>query len=457
MQQLAELREVVSKQGAEIERLKAQRLTTSRTSSKPPSSDSPWQRPKVQRKSSGRKPGGQPGHAPHQRPPAPAEDIDDVTCVKPEKCSCGGKSLAGDDPTPLRHQIFDIPPITPLVVEFLLHERKCATCGTATRAQLPAGVHANQFGPNVTALVCLLTSEYLMSRRSVQRLLSDSFGIDVSLGAISSMERRMSEGLAKPHADAMASVAASPFKHLDETTWRQNSDLAWVWTEVGDEATVFVIRDSRGSVVAQELVGDDPTGIVVTDRFSAYSHIDIDRRQVCLAHLVRHFRRIAEGEKELRRIGERLLGLVAALFQLWHLFQEDKIGRAQLIRWTRPIRVKMIRLLDEGAHSREYDTPARCPGILETERAMWTFVEREGVEPTNNAAERALRPMVIHRKTSLGSQSDRGSRYLERSHTVSAPLRRAGRSIHDFIHAVAKAVLGGGEVPTLLPKRSVTL
>jgi len=295
-----------------------------------------------------------------------------------------------------------------------------------------------------------------MSRRSVQRLLSDSFGIDVSLGAISNIERRVTEGLAKPHAEAMASVAESPYKHLDETTWRQSSKLAWVWTAVGDEATVFVIRDSRGSVVAQELVGDDPTGIVVTDRFSAYSYIDLDRRQVCLAHLVRDFRRIAEGEKELRWIGERLLGLIAALFRLWHLFQEDKIGRPQLIRWARPIRVKMIRLLDEGALSRGCDTPSRCRGIMKTEPAMWTFVERECVEPTNNAAERALRPVVIHRKTSLGSQSDRGSRYLERSHTVSATLRRAGRSIHAFIRAVAHAVLGGGAVPALLPQRSVT-
>ena len=456
MEQLAELREVVAKQGAEIERLKAQRPTTSRTSSKPPSSDSPWQRPKVQRKSSGRKPGGQPGHAPHQRPSAPPDDVNEVKCVKPEACGCCGGPLAGDDPTPLRHQIFDIPPITPRIVEFLLHERKCAACGTATRGQLPAGVHTSQFGPNVTALVCLLTGEYRMSRRSVQRLLSDSFGIDVSLGAISSMERRVSEGLVGPHTEAMASVAASPFKHLDETTWRQKSDLAWVWTAVGDEATVFVIRDSRGSVVAQELVGDDPTGIVVTDRFSAYSYIDLDRRQVCLAHLVRDFRRIAEGEKEMRWIGERLRGLIAALVRLWHLYQDDKIERAQLIRWARPIRVKMIRLLDEGARSRGYDTPSRCRGILKTEPAMWTFVEREGIDPTNNAAERALRPVVIHRKTSLGSQSDRGSRYLERSHTVSATLRRAGRSIHAFIRAVAHAVLGGGEVPTLLPKSSVT-
>ncbi len=294
-----------------------------------------------------------------------------------------------------------------------------------------------------------------MSRRSVQRLLSDSFGIDVSLGAISNIERRVTEGLAKPHAEAMASVAESPYKHLDETTWRQSSKLAWVWTAVGDEATVFVIRDSRGSVVAQELVGDDPTGIVVTDRFSAYSYIDLDRRQVCLAHLVRDFRRIAEGEKELRWIGERLLGLIAALFRLWHLFQEDKIGRAQLIRWARPIRVKMIRLLDEGARSRGYDTPARCRGILKTEPAMWTFVEREGVEPTNNAAERALRPVVIHRKTSLGSQSERGSRFLERTHTVAATLRRAGRSIHGFIRGVAHAVLEGGPVPVLLAQRSV--
>jgi len=126
-----------------------------------------------------------------------------------------------------------------------------------------------------------------MSRRSVQRLLSDSFGIDVSLGAISNIERRVTEGLAKPHAEAMASVAESPYKHLDETTWRQSSKLAWVWTAVGDEATVFVIRDSRGSVVAQELVGDDPNRERDHRPFLGVSYIDLDCRQVCLAHLIR--------------------------------------------------------------------------------------------------------------------------------------------------------------------------
>jgi hypothetical protein len=464
MEQLAELRDVVAKQadvvakqGAEIERLKSKKRATSRNSSNPPSSDGPGQRPKPQRPKSERQRGGQPGHDPHQRPMAPPGDVDEVYCLQPETCGCCGGALAGDDPTPLRHQTIDIPRTKPRVVEYQLHERTCDDCGATTRAALPEGVHSSAFGPNVTALVCLLTGEYRMSRRSVQRLVSDTFGIDVSLGAISNMERRVTESLAAPHAEALASVVASPVKHLDETTWRQSASPAWVWTAVGHEATVFVIRDTRGSVVARELVGDADAGIVVSDRFSGYSFIDLDRRQVCMAHLVRDFRRIAEGEKELRWIGERLLGLTNALFRLWHQFKEDKIGRVHLVRWTRPIRNEMFRLLDEGARSRGYDTPARCRGILKTEPAMWTFIARDGVEPTNNLAERELRPVVIHRKTSLGSQSNRGSRFIERVHTVSATLRRAGRSVHGFIQSVAQAALGSGAVPTLLPQTPAAL
>lgn len=450
LSRLTELERVIEKQGAEIERLKARNATTSRTSSKPPSSDAPWARERPPRKRSGRKRGAQPGHAPKQRKPAPPEDIDDVQCVKPEVCSSCSAPLTGEDAIPVRHQVFDIPPVVPRVVEYQLHRLECAECGLTTRAGLPDGVHPSAFGPNLTALVCLLTGEYRMSRRRVQRFIEDTYGIEISLGAISNMERRLTDGLAAPHAEAMASVAKSATKHLDETTWYQSGELAWVWTAVGEDATVFVIRDTRASAVAKELIGEEPTGVTISDRFSGYGFIDLDRRQVCLAHLVRDFRRMAEGEKEHRWIGERLLGLSSALFRLWHLHRDERIDRRTLIRWTRSIRERTIRLLDAGARSRGYETPSLCRGILRTEPAMWTFVHLEGVEPTNNDAERALRPLVIHRRTSLGSQSPRGSRFIERSHTAAETLRRAGRNVHDFLLDVAHAVLGGRAVPALI-------
>ena len=450
-EELADLREVVEKLGAEVTRLKGRKPTTSRTSSKPPSSDGPWSKAARRKKSpSGKKRGGQPGHKGQRRRPAPPEDVNEVKAVKPSECRSCSAPLAGDDPSPRVHQVVDIPPITPHVLEYRLHELECSTCGTSTRASLPEDVSQSSFGPNLSGLIATLTGGYRMSRRSVQRFVADSYGIDISLGALSGVEARISEGLAGAHADAMASVAESPVKHLDETSWTESNKSAWVWTAVGEDATVFVIRDTRGSVVARELIGDDPTGIVVTDRYSGYLFIALGKRQICLAHLIRDFRQMAEGQEDLRWIGERLLGLINALFRIWHMHLDEDIDRATLQRWARSIRVRMIRLLDEGARSIGYETPSMCRGILKTEPAIWTFVDREGVEPTNNVAERAVRPAVISRKTSYGTQSERGSRFVERMLTCSATLRCAGRSLSAFINGVAHAVLAGGPLPKLL-------
>jgi transposase len=447
-----DLREIVAKQGAEIERLKARKPKTSRTSSKPPSSDAPWAKVRSPKKRSGKKRGGQPGHAPHQRPEVPPEDVDEVHCVKPESCSSCSAPLEGDDPSAVRHQIIDIPEVVPQVLEYELHRLTCSACGASTRAGLPDGVHPSSFGPNLTALVIQLTGQYRMSRRNAQRFVADAYGIDLSLGAISSMERRVAEGLAPAHAEAMESVAQSATKHLDETTWRSAvGALSWCWAAVGEHATAFLIRGSRKGEVAKELIGDEPSGVVISDRFSGYAFVDVARRQVCLAHIGRDFRGMAEGEKEHRWIGERLVGLMEALFHIWHRRKDGTIGEPELRRWARPIRARMIRLLDEGARSRGYETPSKCRGILQLEPAMWTFLHEPGVEPTNNAAERALRPLVIHRKTSLGTESDRGERFLERMHTVVETLRRKGESTHEFLRGVAQAVLSGGPLPRLLP------
>lgn len=444
--------EVIAKQGAEIERLKARKAKTSRTSSKPPSSDGPWGKGRGgSGKGSGRKRGGQKGHEGKQRKPTPPEGIDETNAVKPDACRSCSTPLSGADPNPWRHQIIDIPPIEPWTVEYLLHRLQCPKCGDSTRASLPDGVHQSNFGPNLTALVCQLTGDYRMSRRNVQRLLSEQYGIEISLGAISNIEGRMSEGLKRPHAEAMASVAASAVKHLDETTWREAAALSWAWVGVGDEATVFVIRDTREGNVARELIGDEPSGVVVSDRYSGYSYIDLSQRQVCLAHLQRDFRRMAEGENGLRWIGERLLGLLDGAFRLWHLHQAEQLDQKPLARWCQAIRSRMIGLLEQGADSTGYETPAKCRGILRTEPAMWTFLDKSGVEPTNNVAERAIRPLVIHRKTSLGSQSVRGSEFIARMHTAVATLRRAKRDVRNFILDVAHAVLGGRPVPELLP------
>jgi len=447
---VAHLLGVIEKQGAEIKRLKARKPKTSRTSSKPPSSDAPWAKPKPKKRSTGRKRGAQPGHKGAGRDLARPEDVDETRMVKPQQCKGCSARLTGDDPDPLRHQITDIPPVKPSILEIQLHALTCGECGESTRAELPADVHASNFGPNIAAQIALMTGEYRISRRNVQRWFADTCGVAISLGAISNIERRITDGLEGAHAEALASVAESPTKHLDETTWRESGSLAWLWAAVGEKATAFLIRDSRRAEVAKELIGEEPSGITVSDRYGGYSFIDLDKRQVCLAHLIRDFRAMAEGEKELRWIGEQLLALIDDVFRLWHLHKDGELDRADFKRWTRPLRAQALALLDTGARSRGYETPGKCRGILKTEPAMWTFVSVEGVEPTNNVAERAVRPVVIHRKTSLGSQSVRGSDFVARMQTASATLRQQGDSLFRFVSDVARAVLVAAPEPKLL-------
>ena len=448
--EIAELRKVIEKQGAEIERLKARKPKTSRTSSKPPSTDAPWAKPKSKRKPTGRKRGAQPGHKGRGRDLAEPEDVDETRMVKPSQCKCCSARLTGADPNPLRHQIIDIPPVKPSILEVQLHALTCDECGESTRAELPADVHPSNFGPNIATQVALMTGEYRISRRNVQRWFADTCGVDISLGAISNIERRVTDGLSGAHAEALASVKESATKHLDETTWRESGSPAWLWAAVGEDATAFLIRDSRRAEVAKELIGEDPSGITIVDRYGGYSFIDLDKRQVCLAHLIRDFRFMAEGEEDLRWIGQKLLAVIDDVFRLWHLHKSDDIDRAELKRWTRPLRARMLELLDAGALSCGYETPGKCRGIMKTEPAMWTFVAVEGVEPTNNAAERAVRPVVIHRKTSLGSQSKRGNDFVARMQTVAATLRQRGESLFQFIGDVTSAVLVAGPEPKLL-------
>ncbi|MCP5022554.1 MAG: IS66 family transposase, partial [bacterium] len=242
--------------------LKDRKPKTSRTSSKPPSSDGPWSKPSgSDNASSGKKRGGLPGHKGKTRGTAAAKDVDEVKKVNPEQCRSCAAPLTGEDPDPMIHQVIDIPPVDPVIIEYRIHKLNCARCGKNTRATLSSDVHQSAFGPNLSALVVLLSGEYRMSRRNIQRFIADSHGIDISLGAISNIEGRMTKGLAEAHAEAVVSVAASATKHLDETTWRESNRLSWVWAAVGEEATVFVIRDTRGSVVARELIGDKPSGI----------------------------------------------------------------------------------------------------------------------------------------------------------------------------------------------------
>ena len=271
-----------------MQALQAQHKQTSRHAARPPSSD-PSTHLRSHRPRSKRRRGGQPGHPGSTRTLLPVEEVDTIVVIKPEECMNCQASLAGDDPTPWRHQVREIPPIKPLVTEYQWHQLQCAACGEMTRAPWPAGVPSGTYGPRVQAMVALCTGAYRLSKRMTQQMLHEVFDIPLSVGTISQLERATTAALSAPVEEARAYVHTQGVAHLDETSWRQGHKPAWLWIAVTAWVTVFVVRLSRGGHVARELLGQTFAGILVTDRYSAYNWYPVRWRQLCWAHLLRDF------------------------------------------------------------------------------------------------------------------------------------------------------------------------
>ena len=301
-----------------IQQLREQVQQNARTSSRPPSSDPPQalsQRPR--REPTGRRPGGQPGHAGQARALVPVEEVDVVVPVKPERCHHCQPWLQGEDPQPQRHQVTEIPPMKPVVTEYQWHRLVCPACGEETRAEVPAGVPTGGFGPRVQAITALCTGAYHLSKRTTQRALEDMFGVQMGLRTIAPLEHATGQAVAEPVAAARAYVQRQPVAYLDETGWREGPQRAWLWTAVTEWVTVFVVCASRGGQVAQELLGERFWGWLVTDCWSAYTWYPTWRRQVCWAHLLRMWRRFQLRDGPSARVGGMLEVYTDYLLHRW--------------------------------------------------------------------------------------------------------------------------------------------
>jgi len=435
-------------QARQIAALEARLAQTSQTSSRPPSSD-PSGMARPRREPSGRRPGGQPGHPGRTRALVPVAAVHAVIPVTPGRCGRCGRRLSGTDPTPVRHQVTEVPPLTPVITEYQLHTLVCR-CGAPTRAALPLGVPAGAFGPRLQALVAVCTGVYRLSRRTTVRLFAECFGVDLALGSVTACERAASQALAAPVAVAHAFVQQQPVAHVDETGWREARRRAWLWVAVTSPVTVFLVHARRGAVAARTLLGSF-AGILTSDRWTAYTRWPLRDRQLCWAHLRRHFAAFAEVAGPAGRLGEALLAETAQLFTWWHRVRDGTLARASFQTYVGPLRRRVEALLWLGRRCRHAPTAATCREILALAPALWTFVRVSGVEPTNNAAERALRPGVLWRKGSFGSHSPAGSRFAERMLTVAATLNQQRRNVVDYVTLACDAALRGEAAPSLLP------
>ena len=381
----------------------------------------------------------------------PPEKVTRTHVLKPQACQCCGKALHGEDPEPDRHQVVEIPKVVADVDEYQLHTLTCDDCGASTRASLPPGVPTRQFGPRLQAIVALSSGAYKMSKREIEQMVEDFFGVPISLGSITNLEQATSEAIAAPVAEVAQAIQKQPVVHSDETGWYERSKRAWLWGAIASTMALFLIRAKRSAKVAQELLGAAFAGILVSDRWSGYAWVDTARRQLCWAHLLRHFRGFQDHGPQAQRIGSSLELLTEAMFHAWHRLRDGTMTRVSFRELMESMRPHVVARLREGASCEVPGVAGRCREILELEPALWTFVFVEGVEPTNNAAERILRPGVLWRKRSFGTDSPNGSRFVERILTVVTTLRLQKRNVLEYVTAACQAANSGHPAPSLLP------
>ena len=457
---------------AENQLLKEQLQLDSKNSSKPPSQDR-GKGFKSKEKPPGKKQrGGQPGHEGHERRLYPIEQCQVVEEHYPESCIECGAPLLGKDSEPYRVQIVEIPPVVPQVMEHRFHSLSCPHCGASTRAWDEGIINGSGYGERVAAHVAVLSGQYRQSHRMVQELMNELFSVELSVGSINRLRQESSDAVAAAVAEAQVYVQAQSNVNMDETSFAQgngdglnpNGRKGWLWTMTTPLVSYFAVFLGRSQAVCQQLLGKAFTGIVSSDRFSAYNDLELEARQVCWAHLKRDFKRISQRPGVAGELGQALLDQQKLLFEQWHRVRDGTLSRDEFIDGVAPIQQQIRTLLEQGASypiAKEEKTPLAktvrtCQQLLKVESAFWTFVTTPGIEPTNNAAERALRPAVLWRKNSFGSQSEAGSLFVSRMLTVVTTLRSQNRPVLEYLVEACRAARQGQPAPSLLPAESTT-
>jgi transposase len=454
--QFAALQSEVARLQAQVDELTARLNQNSGNSSKPPSADAPAaraNRPKTP--PSGRKPGGQKGHRGRTRCDFLPEAVDQtVECVPVQCWGCGTAlpaQAAPGDPKPRTHQVAELPPIRLHVTAYRRHGRGCPSCGKLTWAALPAGVPSGHWGPGVQALASLLTGYFRLSRRRTREFLQTLLGHAPCVGTLVALEAATVRALLPAVQAAEAAVAGAAVVNADETGWRKGRERPTLWVAVTPEVTLFRLG-RRDKETYRKLLPEGVPRVLGSDRYVVYDGVAVTERQLCWTHLKRNFQALTElGEARAQAVGRWALAEIRKLFHLWHQFQKGLWCREEL--WWRAASIQRAfrALLGLGATAAHQACRNLCTSLQDRWEALWTFLRREGVDPTNNAAERALRGAVLWRKGSFGHKSDGGGAFVETMLTVCGSLRLQRRAVMEFVQAACRATLIGDAGPKLVP------
>lgn len=448
-------------------RLEAQARQDSRTSSKPPSQDPPKSRQQrraearlkakellARQGGAKRQPGAQEGHPGVGRELAAEDQVDKIVAHYPDACLGCGHAFTVDEQQPGgrfgRRQVVELPPISVLLVEHRTHRLRCPECKRRTTAVLPAEVASSVFGPRLRAAIVTLTARNRISRRGASELAGEMFGARLSVGSVDAICQHASGLLAGPYAQLREWILDQDALHTDETGWRTAGDSRALWTLNTDGGSIFKIAEHCNREQFDELIGEYQ-GIVVSDRWPGYGHLDPERRQVCWSHLQRDFRRHSEGLAEQKTFGEQGLALTGQVFKAWRSYQHEHHDREALTTEIAPIQTELKALLEHAGRKSPRTRLHRvfANNLLKIWPALWTFLTAESVQPTNNPAERALRGPVIHRKLSHGTRTENGERFAERALSAAATCRQQGRSLFEFLTELITAHTRGDPLPTL--------
>lgn len=444
--EIVQLKSTVQLQNEKIAKLEAKLNTNSTNSSKPPSTDPPWLPPNKKGGKGKRKQGAQTGHTGAARELLPVEEVDAVvSCLPITTCGCGG-SVIVDKVNSERKQVFEIPEIQPHVTEFQIFSGCCAECAAKHRGLVPVGTPSGMLGPRALATIAFLTGKFNLSKRDVEELFSDYFNLPICLGTVCNAEQVVSEALKGPYEEVVAAIKEEPVVHADETGHRIAGKRAWIWLALSLTMAVFFARASRSKKVALEILGENFGGILVSDRYPGY--LWVERRQFCWAHLCRDFQKLVDYGGQAAVFANPILDYVTEIFTLWHKFKDGEITRVQLQEQVKPICDEVEQRLEVGRTVLLAE--ALCHNLCLKKSALWMFIDHEGVEPTNNDAERTVRQYVIWRKTSFGTQGEKGNQFVERILTAVGTCKRQNRWVFEYLTDAVTAHLHGIAAPSLL-------
>ena len=448
-------------------RLEAQARQDSRTSSKPPSSDPPKTRAQrradarakakelARKEGERRKQGGQPGHRGAGRGLRPEDQMNEIVNHYPEVCAGCEQPFTAEQKRAGgrfgRHQIAELPPACVIWSEHRTHQLRCRHCRARTTACLPDELAGSPFGPRLQAALVLLCARHRVSREGITELARELFGVSISTGTVDAIFQRVSEALAGPHLHLHDWVLDQAALHIDETGWKTSGEGRALWTATTPEAALFLIAEHCNRDQVKAMLGAYP-GIVISDRWNGYDYLDPDQRQACWSHLQRDFRRHSEGLAAQKTFGEHGLELTGRLFTAWRAFQHEHHDRAQLQTAIDEIRGELRPLVEHAARKSPRTRQHRgfAKNLLKIWPALWTFAAIDGVQPTNNPAERALRGPVINRKLSYGTRSNNGERFAERVLSAAVTCRLQGRSLFAYLGELITAHNRGDPFPALI-------